>query len=76
MYMKLTSVDHFYLSLSPGIVFSRDGQPIPNNDMARISVNDFEVATSETDTSLALRCQWETPQGPNDRSITLFLSHS
>ena len=22
---------------------------------------DFEVATSETDTSLALRCQWETP---------------
>ena len=66
MYMKLTSVDHFYLSLSPGIVFSRDGQSIPNNDMARISVNDFEVATSETDTSLALKCQWETPQGPND----------
>ena len=24
-------------------------------------MNDFEVATSETDTSLALRCQWETP---------------
>ena len=23
-------------------------------------MNDFEVATSETDTSLALRCQWET----------------
>ena len=22
---------------------------------------DFQVATSETDTSLALRCQWETP---------------
>ena len=61
MYMKLTSVDHFYLSLSPGIVFSQDGQSIPNNDMARISVYDFEVATSETDTSLALRCQWETP---------------
>ena len=51
----------FYLSLSPGIVFSRDGQSIPKNDMARISVNDFEVATSETDTNLALRCQWETP---------------
>ena len=26
-------------------------------------MNDFEVATSETDTSLALRCQWETPGG-------------
>ena len=49
------------LWLSPGIVFSRGGQSIPNNDMARISVNDFEVATNETDTSLALRCQWETP---------------
>ena len=24
-------------------------------------MNDFEVATSETETSLALRCQWETP---------------
>ena len=24
-------------------------------------MNDFEVATSEMDTSLALRCQWETP---------------
>ena len=24
-------------------------------------MNGFEVATSETDTSLALRCQWETP---------------
>ena len=24
-------------------------------------MNDFEVATNETDTSLALRCQWETP---------------
>ena len=24
-------------------------------------MNDFEVAMSETDTSLALRCQWETP---------------
>ena len=24
-------------------------------------MNDFQVATSETDTSLALRCQWETP---------------
>ena len=24
-------------------------------------MNDFVVATSETDTSLALRCQWETP---------------
>ena len=66
MYMKLTSVDHFCLSLSPGILLSRDGQSIPNNDMARISVNDFEVATSETDTSLALRCQWETLQGPDE----------
>ena len=51
----------FYLSLSPGIVLSRGGQSIPNIDMARISVNDFEVVSSETDTSLALRCQWETP---------------
>ena len=49
------------LWLSPGIVFSRGGQSIPNTDMARISVNDFQVATSESDTSLALRCQWETP---------------
>ena len=28
-------------------------------------MNDFEVATSETDTSLALRCQWETLQDPS-----------
>ena len=49
------------MALSPGIVFSRGGQSIPNNDMARISVNDFVVVISETDTSLALRCQWETP---------------
>ena len=50
-----------FVTLSPGIVFSLNVQSIPNNDMARISVNDFEVATSLTDTSLALRCQWETP---------------
>ena len=29
--------------------------------MERISVNDFQVVSSESDTNLALRCQWETP---------------
>ena len=47
------------LSLSPGADLSLNGQPITNNDMARISVYDFQVATSETDTSSALRCQFE-----------------
>ena len=47
------------LSLSPGADLSLNGQPITNSDMARISVYDFQVATSETDTSLALRCEFE-----------------
>ena len=50
-----------FLLLSLGIVFSLDGQSIPNNDMARISVYDFQVVSSEVDTSSALKCQWETP---------------
>ena len=50
-----------FLLLFLGIVFSLNGQSIPNNDMARISVYDFQVAPSEVDTSSALKCQWETP---------------
>ena len=34
------------MSFSPGLTFSLNGQSIPNNNMSRISVNDFTVSES------------------------------
>ena len=42
--------------LSPGLTFSLNGEPIPNNNMARISVNDITVSTSFSN---ALVCRSE-----------------
>ena len=58
------AVDFSFLWLSPGIVFFLNGRSIPNNNMSRISVYDFQVVSNEAelnelDTSLALRCQFE-----------------
>ena len=41
------------------MIFSLNGQSIPNNNMSRISVYDFQISMNEMDTSSALRCQFE-----------------
>ena len=49
----LSPWDWCIISSSPGLTFSLNGQSIPNNNVSRISVNDFTISD---DVERALQC--------------------
>ena len=49
----------YFFIVCVGLTISLNGQTIPNNNMSRISVYDFEITSQDDDFTSALRCQSE-----------------
>lgn len=59
---NITLYSYFFI-MCVGLTISLNGQTIPNNNMSRISVYDFEITSQDGDFSSALRCQSELTTG-------------